>query len=66
MIPHSSSQNQEVSRETIKGDKVYSLFLYSLYKEKQLIAPVCLYMQKRILSFFDRIPLYQIDWIFYI
>lgn len=69
MIPHTSQQNQEVSRETIKDNKVYFLFLYSLHKNNQTIPPAYLYtckVEKRILSFPDRIPLYQIDWIFYI
>lgn len=69
MIPHSSSQNQEVSRETIKDNKVYFLFLYSLHKNNQTIPSAYLYtckVEKKILSFPDRIPLYQIDWIFYI
>jgi len=38
-------QYQEVSRETTKCNKVYFPFLYSLYKENQVIAPARLYMQ---------------------
>ena len=66
---HTSQQNQEVSRETIKDNKVYFLFLYSLHKNNQTIPSAYLYtckVEKRILSFFDRIPLHQINWIFYI
>ena len=47
IILTSSLQYQEVSRETTKGNKVYSLLLYSLYKEKQVIAPARIYMQKK-------------------
>ena len=36
IISSSSLQYQEVSRETIKGNKVYFLFLYSLYKKESL------------------------------
>ena len=47
IILTSSLQYQEVSRETTKGNKVYFLFLYSLYKEKPVIAPARLYMQSQ-------------------
>jgi len=47
IILTSSLQYQEVSRKTTKGNKVYFLLLYSLYKEKQVIAPLAYICKKK-------------------